>query len=51
MTLALNEMKTKKVPGPSDASLELIVAHEEEGLMLSNVSDVRVLNGLGMKVE
>ena len=48
---ALNEMKTAKVPGPSDVSLELIVASGGVGIHVMSEICQRVLDGFGMPVE
>ena len=44
---ALNEMKTGKAPGPSEASLELIAASGGVGIQVIAEICQKVLNGFG----
>ena len=46
---ALNEMKTGKAPGPSEASLELIAASRGVGIQV--MAEMSVLDGFGMPIE
>ena len=48
---ALNEMKTDKVPGPSEVSLELISASGVVGIRVMADICQRVLDGFGLPVE
>ena len=48
---ALNGMKTGKVPGPSDMSLEFIDASREVGIQATAEICQKVLDGFGMPAE
>ena len=51
MLQELNEMKTRKAPGPSEVSLELIAASGGVGILVMAEICQKVLEGFGMPDE
>ena len=51
MLQALNEMNTRKSPGPSEVSQELIAASKGVGFQVMAKICLRVLDGFGMPVD
>ena len=47
----LNEMETRKTPGPSEVSLELIAASVGKGIPVMAEIFQKILDGFGMPVE